>query len=505
MRLILFLTIFVCLATLGSMAASCSGYVSGTPLEISGKTITVRKGGDFQAALEKATSGDTIVLEAGATYSGAFKLPNKPGSEFITIRSSAADTDLPAQGIRIDPAKYKGHLPKIVSNVRGEPAVLAENGAHHFRFVAVEFGPTIDGLYDIIKIGTGQEKSPEMLPHHIEFDRVWIHGSETEGQRRGVAANGRNIRVINSYISDIKRKGDESQGIAAWATDGPIEIINNYIEGAAQSILFGGAGSELKLVPTDCIVDSNHLNKPLEWKGKEWVVKNIFEIKNGRRIKVTNNLMTNNWAMGQDGNAILFTTRADNGNATIIEDIEFSGNIVRGTGGGMNILGNEGSGGHRLTIRNNIFDDIDGQKWGGGGHFMKVTHWDGMVIENNTVRQKNNITVAYGEPVKGFVFRSNIIFENEYGFFGDGTGVGQPAIDRFFPGGKIIGNVIIGGTKQRYREPNVFPPSAEDVGFVNAVNGDLGLRPDSRYLKSGAGGARPGADLDISKVGRKGQ
>ena len=69
--------------------------------------------------------------------------------------------------------------------------------------------------------------------------------------------------------------------------------------------------------------------------------------------------------MGQDGNAILFTTRADNGNATVIEDIEFSGNIVRGSGGGMNILGSEGAGGHRLTVRNNIFDDLDGSKWGG--------------------------------------------------------------------------------------------------------------------------------------------
>lgn len=478
--------------------AGCSGSVIGSGLEFGDKTITVRKGGDFQAALDKAVPGDTIILEAGATFSGAFKLPRKTGAEFITVRSSAPIDKLPAEGTRFDPVKHAAYVPKLVSDVKGESVIFAD-GAHHFRFIGIEFGPTIEGLYDIIRIGTGQEKSVEDLPHHIEFDRVWIHGSKTEGQRRGIAANGRHIKVVNSYISDIKRKGDESQGIAAWATDGPIEIVNNYIEGAAQSVLFGGAGSTLKLVPADCIVDSNHLNKPLEWKGTDWVVKNIFEIKNGRRIKVTNNLMTNNWAMGQDGNAILFTTRADNGDATIIDEIELSGNIVRGTGGGLNILGNEGAGGRRLTIRNNIFDDIDGQKWGGGGHFMKVTDWDGLIIENNTIIQKNNITVAYGEPVTGFVFRNNIVLENEYGFFGDGLGSGQRAIDKYFPGASVTGNIIVGGKRELYRESNVFLSSLNEVGFEGQP-GTYRLKAKSPYVKNGK---RIGADLDASEVGSR--
>lgn len=477
--------------------AGCSSYVAGSGLEFGEKTITVRKGGDLQSALDKAVPGDTIILEAGATFSGAFKLPNKSGTDFITVRSSAPDDQLPPAGTRFDPVKHKTHVPKLISDVKGEPVIFAAEGAHHFRFVGIEFGPTIEGLYDIIRIGTGQERSVAELPHHIEFDRVWVHGSKTEGQRRGIAANGRNIRIINSYFSDIKRKGDESQGIAAWATDGPIEITNNYIEGAAQSILFGGAGSTLRLVPTDCIVDSNHLNKPLDWKGSDWVVKNIFEIKNGKRIRVTNNLMTNNWAMGQDGNAILFTTRADNGDATIIEEIEFSGNIVRGTGGGLNILGGEGSGGHRLTIRNNIFDDIDGQKWGGGGHFMKVTDWDGLNIENNTIFQKNNIAVLYGKPVKGFVFRNNIVFENEYGFHGDGVGSGQRAIDRFCPGSSVSGNLIVGGNKDSYGQANLFAVSVDQAG-ISGEAGSYRLRGNSPYLNSNVG-----AKIDISKVGSK--
>lgn len=319
----------------------------------------------------------------------------------------------------------------------------------------MEFGGTKEGIGNVVALGTTEEKRIEDLPHHIEFDRVYIHGSPTVGQRRGIAANGRFVKIVNSHISDIKRKGEESQAIAAWATDGPIEIVNNYLEGAAENILFGGAESFLQLTPTDCIVRDNHLNKPVKWREEGWVVKNLFEIKHGRRIKIENNLMTNNWGMAQDGTAVLFTTRDDSGKNVVIEDVEFTGNIVRGSASAVSVYGSEGRGGHRLTIRNNIFADIDGKKWGAAGNFLKVTTWDGLVIENNTIIQTANITSAYGEPIKNFVFRNNIVFHNEYGFTGDSTSPGQGAINAFFPGGDVSFNVIV-GAEPKGRSKNFF-------------------------------------------------
>jgi hypothetical protein len=111
-------------------------------------------------------------------------------------------------------------------------------GAHHYRFVGIAFGETKDGTGNIIQIGSASEKNIEDLPHHIEFDRVYIHSTSPEGQRRGIAANGRHIKIANSHIADIKRKGDESQAIAAWATDGPIEIRNNYLGGGGREYPF---------------------------------------------------------------------------------------------------------------------------------------------------------------------------------------------------------------------------------------------------------------------------
>ncbi|MGI9106262.1 MAG: hypothetical protein ACR2G4_08450, partial [Pyrinomonadaceae bacterium] len=57
--------------------------------------IKVNAGGNLQAALNRARPGDTIILEAGATYRGPFVLPVKTGGEWITIRGNAADAQLP--------------------------------------------------------------------------------------------------------------------------------------------------------------------------------------------------------------------------------------------------------------------------------------------------------------------------------------------------------------------------------------------------------------------------
>lgn len=471
-----------------------------TPLEMSGNTIFVRAGGNFQAALNQAKAGDTISLQAGASFKGSFNLPLKAGNEFITIRSSATDAQLPPPNTRIDPTKYAAVLPKL-SSPTTEPVISTQTGAHHYRFVGVEFGGTKDGFYNIIQLGSTEERKVEDLPHHIEFDRVYIHATSPLGQRRGIAANGKFVKITNSHISGIRRKGEESQAICVWATDGPLEITNNYLEAAAENILFGGGSSFLKLVPTDVIIRSNHLNKPLEWRSEGWDVKNLFEIKFGRRFKIENNLMTNNWGMAQDGTAIVFTTRADNGATDIIEDIEFTGNVVRGSGNGINVYGPEARGGHRLTIRNNLFEDIDGGKWNGGGRFMKTTAWDNLVVENNTVVNSGNIIFAYDAPTRGFVFRNNIVFENEYGIFGDGLGSGKPAIDRYFPGGDVSFNAIVGGSAAVYKSKNLFLNSAGQIGFVNLEAKNFRLRPDSPLRGKGSGGKSIGADLDLKTVG----
>ena len=78
-------------------------------------TIVVNQYDDLQAAFNAARPGDTILLQAGAAFTGNFVLPAKGGSSYITVRSAAPDSSLPAAGTRITPA-YAGVMPKILSD-----------------------------------------------------------------------------------------------------------------------------------------------------------------------------------------------------------------------------------------------------------------------------------------------------------------------------------------------------------------------------------------------------
>src|SRR5256714_614645 len=132
----------VCLALVYAQRRSASRQERPRASSSSGPATTLVKAGDnFQAALDRARPGDTIMLEAGATFRGAFRLPNKTGAtDFITIRSSAPDSQLPAPGQRLDPARYAAVLPKIISGEAGAPAVAAAPGGAHYRFVGVGVG-----------------------------------------------------------------------------------------------------------------------------------------------------------------------------------------------------------------------------------------------------------------------------------------------------------------------------------------------------------------------------
>src|SRR5207302_483444 len=70
-----------------------------------GATYTVNAGADFQAALNAAKSGDTILLQPGVTYRGNFVLPPKTGTQCITIKP-ASMIALPPDGVRVNPAQH---------------------------------------------------------------------------------------------------------------------------------------------------------------------------------------------------------------------------------------------------------------------------------------------------------------------------------------------------------------------------------------------------------------
>src|ERR671919_420685 len=88
-------------------------FLDTTYVPPTGRTIAVAAGGSFQAALDAAQPGDVITLQAGATFRGPFLLPNKARARWITIRTSAPDSSLPAPGTPVT-VSHAAAMPKIV-------------------------------------------------------------------------------------------------------------------------------------------------------------------------------------------------------------------------------------------------------------------------------------------------------------------------------------------------------------------------------------------------------
>jgi hypothetical protein len=458
-----------------------------------GHILNVKAGDDLQEALEVAQYGDVIVLEAGATFIGPFMLPYKgEGSGWITIKTSASDREFPSPGTRVGPSQSP-LMPKLISR-RGDGVVLAERGAHHYRFIGLDVAPA-DGtyLYSVMWFGQNRERTINDLPHHIIVDRCYIHGDPKKGSRRGVALNGRHIAIIDSYVSDFKEVGADSQALMGWGGAGPFKIVNNYLEGAAENILFGGADPTIRdLVPADIEVRHNYMAKPLSWKRGEvgyaatsWSIKNLFELKNARRVLVDGNVLEYNWEESQSGFAVLFTVRNQEGRApwVVVEDVRFTNNIIRHSGSGLNLLGRDDN--HpqdqsqetkRILIQNNFWEDIGGDRWGGRGIlFQMLKGSSDVAIERNTGLQRGYVLFSMGPPHRRFAFRNNIAPHNEYGLYGNDVGVGTAALDAYFPDAVVTDNVLAGGNARNYPDGNVFPDSIDAIPFVDRKAGDYRL------------------------------
>ncbi|MBI3621535.1 MAG: hypothetical protein HY208_05035 [Nitrospirae bacterium] len=477
-----------------------------------GRALSVPAGGDVQAALNAAQPGDEIVLAAGAVFTGPFTLPNKRGAGWITVRTDAPER-LPQPGTRVHPAEAAA-MPKLEAS--SGSVLVAARGAHHYRFIGIEIRPR-NGvfLYNLVRLGY-DETSADQLPHHLIFDRCYLHGDPQKGARRGIAMNSMETAVIDSHLSDFKEAGADSQAIAGWNGAGPFKIANNYLEGAGENVLFGGSDSSIKsLVPADIEIRGNHFSKPLSWKiddpsyaGTPWTVKNLFELKNARRVVVAGNLFERNWVHAQNGFAILLTVRNQDGGSpwSVVEDVTFMNNVVRHTASAVNILGYDNNypsrQTRRIVMKNNLFDDVGGVQWGGGGRLFQLL--DGaadVVIDHNTAFHTGHIIMAEGRPNTGFIFQNNIAPHNEYGIFGADMGSGNPALERYFPGAAVRKNVIIGGNAAQYPPDNFFPASPGEMGFVGCAGGVYCLPPASPYQHAGTDGKDPGADVSaISAV-----
>jgi hypothetical protein len=475
--------------------------------------IRVPASGDLQAALDAAQPGDVITLPPGAEFVGNFVLPRKEGNAWITVRSDLSRHGAPRES-RVGPQHAR--LLAAIRSPNGQPALRTAARAHHWRLELLEFRPSPSVEATLVEFGTSGQATLDAVPRDLIVDRCYFHGDPTRGQKRGLALNSAATTIVNSYFADFKHRSADAQAIAGWNGPGPFVVENNYLEASGENFLLGGADPSIPgLIPSDVTFRRNLVSRPEAWREVRWSVKNLFELKNARRVLVEANIFENNWLSAQVGYAILLTVANSNGRAfwATVEDVTFRHNVVRHSGGGISIIGRDQHGdpsgvARGIRISGNLFYDIDKERWGGPGIFMLIGHGpNNLIVEHNTVIHSGAVVEAYGgspdRPMTGagFVFRDNLMRHNQIGFHGGGRSVGSDALDAYFPGSQFSRNVLAGGRASRYPPDNLFPSEEEfERSFVDFANQDYRLRADASFSRAAADGGAIGAPPEVFQL-----
>lgn len=452
------------------------------------KSWRVGPGEDLQAAINAALPGDEIVLAQGATFTGNYILPTKSTSttaEWIVVRAEVLTS---GTGTRADPLLMVGG-PKIITPNQ-DPAIRTANGARRWRLVGFEVAHAPQALfnYGIVVLGRGDETSLAQLPAEIVLDRMYVHGSTTDGTSRCVAFNGRSLAVVDSWLSECHAKGSDAQGIGGWGGTGPFLIENNRIEASGQAIMFGGADPSIAdLSPSDIIIRRNYLFKPLSWARGKWSVKATFELKHAKRVIFESNVLENHWIDAQVGFPILFQTVSQYNKApwSVVQDVLVQNNLIINATSGANLLSRINqvpvSVTSRVAFLNNVFRDVGKDP---------ITGEEGRVLQllgdvQDITFMNNTSTLSTGRAMQAVMFdgppgqrttiADNVFPASSYGIFGSNKGTGNVALQYYAPGGVITGNILPGQGANSYPTGNYFPGSipaaaAQALGLTGTCN-----------------------------------
>jgi hypothetical protein len=522
-----------------------------------GRVTLVAAGGSIQTAINAAACGDTIQIQAGASFTGTFSLPNKScdSQHWIIIRTSAPDSSLPAEGTRLTPC-YAGVaslpdrppyycpsaadvMPKILA--AGNQAFTTQPGASYYRFIGLEIthGPNMQAMQPDTLVSF---TSAAPLPNHIIIDRCWIHGLPTAFLKRGIKLDGSYLAVIDSTITDVHAVGTATQGMLSGTGTGPLKIVNNFVEGGDSAVGFGGQGNPFGN-PTDVEIRRNHLFKPWSWQygsptylGYAFSAKVALESKNSNRVLIEGNIMEHAWGDAGSGGAV------QGGDGSIawlgpknqssvcptcdVSDITFRYNLIRHAGAGPYIFDAPSDTGalavqaKRYSIHDNLLDDISTaySRNGSGNGMLHRFYGTSAYQPPRDVSVFHNTGLASGlgflsfggtsAAYVNFSFTNNLEIDGMYGISGCASLFGTAALTACAPGYNFTGNVIIGG-RTNILAGAIEPASATTVGFANFNNGNGGdyrlcLGPGnpvasctaaSPYINAGTDGRDIGADL----------
>ncbi len=252
----------------------------------------------FQAGLNGIAAlgcGSTLTVNAGVyTENVIVPASNCTFANPITVQVNGA---VPPPGVRITP-NYLDPTPRIPVLQGAAPGTVlkftfGDGQSNGWVFRGIGVNCSLNAPNQIcVEVGTQDwfaftaamavplNATSHNLPTDIAFDHCILRGSRVGQARVGMQLNGQNLRVVDSWLGDLwDYAATDGQAIRSLSGDGPIDIINTYLDAQTETLGVGATGSIITTpsliygspttfltagsIPDNITVDHSHLTHGL--------------------------------------------------------------------------------------------------------------------------------------------------------------------------------------------------------------------------------------------------
>lgn len=276
------------------------------------------------------------------------------------------------------------------------------------------------------------------------------------GQHRGILANAARVTVRRTAITNIWHSMD-TQAIAGWDGTRDLLVEDCRLEASGENACFGGTDPRSEAgIPQDITFRRCTLTKPAHWRTlANCTNKNLFELKNAKRVLVEDCAMAYSFVDGQIGFAILLTVRNQDGTApfSTIEDVIIRRTTVSHCAGGIQLLGTDYT--HpsglmkRVTFDRVTIDDIS-PEWGMNQRCVQLGAGAEDLAFRNCAFTGTGINTAMTFTTDNPRYTRLVVDgctfpEGEYGLKGDveNLPLGRPVLEHYAPGYQWTNNRVV--------------------------------------------------------------
>jgi hypothetical protein len=518
------------------------------------RTVNCANATQLQNAFNDITDGDHIVMTAD--ISGNFTIPSRTSSGIWVVVRTDRLGSLPAEGTRAVAADAATKMRKL-TGTGGDIGLQINSGSSYIRFVGIEITNTVNACYATMINGTvGAGAVLADIPHHITFDRCYIHNAgdgtispNPNGVRHAIAIAARYFAVVDSTIDNIISEGGESQTIYVNGGTGPVKVKNNYLRGAGES---GGLFAEQPTYhpypnptdanPADITYEDNEISNDPSWPyAIRHICKNLLEFKQGKRILVKHNKFYNHWQGSQNGYFFVAGPKSQSVSDfsfwNDMADLTFENNLVYDVSAGLQLGRSDyptasgwSDNAKRVAIKNNLFlitgeddqTDPNASATDNGGLVCIQLGWEDTFVSHNTFlaskssRQATAPTDIYSfmslgdtTPVNRGTETKNNIVGRVYSFFNRVSDMNSHTESGWIVSyNAYTGLPYNGFTTSDFGSPMTnmsFPADETAIGFVNrtgiaaytGTKGDYALTGGSTYHNAASDGTDLGCDVSL--------